>query len=169
MNGLILTGAILASCLVVSDATIIFAAPAAAAVATVAVGPALASLAILKAAAIKGLIVGSFLAGGRGKRSTTDLETLLLSASQKDSTDCAKKLVCEVNGLSPAVLQSEEAMIARLFNANSLDLSKATVEFDLAAQIGKRVGKEQCSIIYERCPHDRQKLVQIFRSPNLVQ
>ncbi|XP_040575519.1 uncharacterized protein [Lepeophtheirus salmonis] len=166
MNGFILTGAVLASCLILSEATV-FVVPAVATAATLSIGGgALAGLALLKAAAIKGLVAGAII--GRGKRSAIDLESLLLSASQRDFSDCAKKLVCEVNGLSRAEIESEEAMIAALFNADSLDLSKATVEFDLAAQIGKRVGKEQCAVIYERCPHNRQKLMKIFRDPNLV-
>ncbi|QQP50517.1 Uncharacterized protein FKW44_011541, partial [Caligus rogercresseyi] len=72
----------------------------------------------------------------------------------QDSSDCAKKLVCEVRSPHRRPLHPE-----------SLDLSKASVEFDLAAQIGKRVGIKQCSVIYERCPHKREKLISIFNNP----
>ncbi|CAB4070250.1 unnamed protein product [Lepeophtheirus salmonis] len=140
-------------------------------------GGALAGLAILKAAAIKGGIIGALItsssrqggrqgvrqigrSGGRrrgalryfGKRSIDDFESDLLSASQHDASDCAKKI---------------RNMFARLFNPDQLDVTKATVEFDLAAQIGKRGGIQQCSVIYERCPHSRRQLIDIFRDPRL--
>ncbi|CAB4070267.1 unnamed protein product [Lepeophtheirus salmonis] len=124
-------------------------------------GGALAGLALLKAAAIKGDI------GITANVSINDFESVLLSASQHDASDCAKKLVCEVSGLTLEDMNSEETMIARLFNPDQLDVAKATVEFDLAAQIGKRVGIQQCSIIYERCPHSRRQLIDIFRDPRL--
>nr|XP_040575406.1 uncharacterized protein LOC121124320 [Lepeophtheirus salmonis] len=189
MKGTLLTLAFMATCLSLSQATLIL--PAL----TIG-GGALAGLAILKVAAIKGGIIGALIAsgsgrggrrggrrgGGRGgrrggrrggslryfgKRSIDDFESVLLSASQHDASDCAKKLVCEVSGLTLEDINSEETMIARLFNPDHLDVTKATVEFDLAAQIGKHVGIQQCSIIYQRCPHSRRKLIDIFRDPRL--
>nr|XP_040575407.1 uncharacterized protein LOC121124322 [Lepeophtheirus salmonis] len=185
MKGTLLTLAFMATCLSLSQATLIL--PAL----TIG-GGALAGLAILKVAAIKGGIIGALIAsgsgrgdrrggrrgGGRGgrrggslryfgKRSIDDFESVLLSASQHDASDCAKKLVCEVSGLTLEDINSEETMIASLFNPDHLDVTKATVEFDLAAQVGKHVGIQQCSIIYQRCPHSRRKLIDIFRDPRL--
>uniref|UniRef100_A0A0K2VBN3 Uncharacterized protein n=1 Tax=Lepeophtheirus salmonis TaxID=72036 RepID=A0A0K2VBN3_LEPSM len=173
MRGTFLNIAFMAVCFSLTQATLIL--PAI----TIG-GGALAGLALLKAAAIKGGIIGAIIArgsgrggrrGGRhrhyGKRSINEFESVLLSASQRDASDCAKKLVCEVSGLTLEDMNSEETMIARLFNPDQLDVAKATVEFDLAAQIGKRVGIQQCSVIYERCPHSRRQLIDIFRDPRL--
>ncbi|QQP50519.1 Uncharacterized protein FKW44_011543 [Caligus rogercresseyi] len=167
MRGLFITGALLASLLVISESTIVL--PAI----TLGTG-ALAGLAILKIAALKTLALGSLLAGDhrRGRRSLSDLESSLLSASQNDASDCAKRLICEVNGAlsasAPSSLSSEEAMIMNLFNSDHLDISSLTVEFDLAAQIGRRVGSHQCGLIYKRCPHSREELMEILQDPNFA-
>ncbi|CAB4070265.1 PDE11 [Lepeophtheirus salmonis] len=95
-----------------------------------------------------GLGVGGFGGGGFGnggfggvllrrKRAINEYEEILLSASQEDQNDCAKRLVCEISSLPPTTMSLEEVQIASAFNSNYLDISKATVEFELAAQIGK--------------------------------
>ncbi|XP_040575809.1 uncharacterized protein [Lepeophtheirus salmonis] len=165
MRGMILTGALLASCMMLSEATIIL--PAV----TIG-GGALAGLALLKLAAIKGLALGALLSDGnrksgrRGKRSLDDFESILLSASQHDTSDCAKRLVCELNGIALEEMGTQEAVLQGLFDPDNLDITKSTVEFDLAAQIGKRVGIRQCALIYERCPHNRQQLMDIIGNPD---
>ncbi|XP_040575594.1 uncharacterized protein [Lepeophtheirus salmonis] len=103
----------------------------------------------------------------RGKRAIKEYEEILLSASQEDQNDCAKRLVCEISSLPPTAMSPEEIQIASAFNSNYLDISKATVEFELAAQIGKRVGLEQCSVIYKRCPFPRAKLMEMYNETNV--
>ncbi|CAB4070263.1 unnamed protein product [Lepeophtheirus salmonis] len=103
----------------------------------------------------------------RGKRAINEYEEILLSASQEDQNDCAKRLVCEISSLPPTAMSLEEVQIASAFNSNYLDISKATVEFELAAQIGKRVGLEQCSVIYKRCPFPRAKLMEMYKETNV--
>ncbi|CAB4070264.1 unnamed protein product [Lepeophtheirus salmonis] len=83
----------------------------------------------------------------RGKRAIKEYEEILLSASQEDQNDCAKRLVCEISSLPPTAM--------------------TTVEFELAAQIGKRVGLEQCSVIYKRCPFPRAKLMEMYNETNV--
>uniref|UniRef100_A0A0K2TSI0 Uncharacterized protein n=2 Tax=Lepeophtheirus salmonis TaxID=72036 RepID=A0A0K2TSI0_LEPSM len=188
MRAIILFGALMASCIVLSEATLIL--PA------LAVGKgALIGLALIKKAAFKVGFVGGLISRGgrrrnyrpryhqnfgynhrhhgfqnyRFKRSLDEYETILLSAAQNDASDCAKRLVCEVNGTPLENFSKEETMIARLFNPDHLDITKITVEFDLAAQIGKRVGIEQCAVLYERCPHDKKKLMEIFNDPTFGQ
>ncbi|XP_040575514.1 uncharacterized protein [Lepeophtheirus salmonis] len=103
----------------------------------------------------------------RRKRAINKYEEILLSASQEDQNDCAKRLVCEISSLPPTAMSPEEIQIASAFNSNYLDISKATVEFELAAQIGKRVGLEQCLVIYKRCPHSKAKLMEIYKETNV--
>jgi hypothetical protein len=44
-------------------------------------------------------------------------------------------------------------------------VSKSTVEFDLAAKMGRRAGVEHCNTIYARCPYGVSELMAIMRQP----
>ncbi len=131
-------------------------------------GLALAALFGIKAAAVGGLALGAALSSrrsrgrsysgrryyrrrGRYGRSVEDTDDLLLQASLNDGQDCAKKLVCKLNAMESSLLSAEEAAIAHLFGkTETIDLKSVAVEFDLAAQLGKKVGDSQCELIYSR-------------------
>jgi len=88
----------------------------------------------------------------------------ILDASLNDQDDCAKKLVCLLNAQDIRTLQADEVVIATLFGKSAgIDLSAATVEFDLAALMGRQTGKAQCDTIYARCPYQTKDLMEVMR------
>jgi len=88
----------------------------------------------------------------------------ILDASLNDEDDCAKKLVCSLNAQDIRTLQADEVVIATLFGKSAgIDLSAATVEFDLAALMGRQTGKAQCDTIYARCPYQTKDLMDVMR------
>merc|ERR1719361_2508907 len=88
----------------------------------------------------------------------------VLDASLNDAEDCAKKLVCSLNAADPKTLQADEAAIASLFGKTAgIELTSTTVEFDLAALMGRQVGKNQCDTIYARCPYQSKDLMEVMR------
>jgi len=88
----------------------------------------------------------------------------ILDASLNDEDDCAKKLVCSLNAQDIRTLQADEVVIATLFGKSAgIDLSAATVEFDLAALMGRQTGKAQCDTIYARCPYQTKDLMEVMR------
>merc|ERR1712156_785518 len=88
----------------------------------------------------------------------------ILDASLSDEDDCAKKLVCSLNAQDIRTLQGDEVFIATLFGKSAgIDLSAATVEFDLAALMGRQTGKAQCDTIYARCPYQTKDLMEVMR------
>ena len=40
----------------------------------------------------------------------------------------------------------------------------ASVEFDLAAIMGRQAGKTQCDTIYARCPYESKDIMEVMRS-----
>lgn len=88
----------------------------------------------------------------------------ILDASLNDAEDCAKKLICSLNAQDVKTLQADEAAIASLFGKTAgIDLTSTTVEFDLAALMGRQVGKNQCDTIYARCPYQSKDLMEVMR------
>lgn len=77
-----------------------------------------------------------------------EMSNAILDASLNDAEDCAKKLVCSLNAQDVKTLQADEAAIASLFGKTAgIDLTSTTVEFDLAAFLGRQAGKNQCDTI----------------------
>ena len=168
----------LAFCLALSEATFI--------IGTTAVGGAwaLAGLLAVKAAVFGGVALGAGLARSRSSRRRSyrksyrrygrsvddevDEKTeLLLTASLNDGQDCAKKLVCSLNAEDVNTLSYEEQAIAKLFGqAENIDVTAVTVEFDLAAHMGRKAGQDQCQLIYSRCPYGTKALMDVIRQPN---
>ena len=150
-------------------------------------GAALAALLGLKAAAIGGFALGAALSSRRRSRPSyrksyrksyrrygrsveedeDDRTELLLTASLNDAEDCAKKLVCTLNAQDFNTLDTEERAIAILFGqAENIDVTAVTVEFDLAAHMGRKAGESQCQMIYSRCPYQTKDLMEVIRQPN---
>jgi len=143
-------------------------------------GALLATLLGLKAAAIGGYALGRALGGrrrsygsrrsfhrryGRSVETEEDMMAeVLLDASLNDADDCGKKLICILNAQES--LAEDEAKIAQLFGkTESIDLSAVTVEFDVAALMGKKVGEAQCETIYSRCNYGVKDLMNVIRQP----
>lgn len=133
----------------------------------------------LKLLAIKGALIAGLLSGGggrrggrRGKRSlenndleSMSLEEVFLETSTHDADDCAKMLICQLNAKPAQELQSDEYVIASTFGAvPSLDVRAPSVEFDVAAHMGRIAGDEQCKIIYTRCKVSSEQIMDTIRS-----
>jgi len=93
------------------------------------------------------------------------ISNAILDASLNDAEDCAKKLVCSLNAQDVNTLQADESAIAALFGktAGGIDVTATTVEFDLAALMGRQAGKAQCDTIYARCPYQTKDLMEVMR------
>jgi len=93
-----------------------------------------------------------------------EMSNAILDASLNDGDDCAKKLICSLNAQDIKTLQADEAVIASLFGKSAgIDLTAATIEFDLAALMGRQVGKHQCDTIYARCTYQTKDLMEVMR------
>merc|ERR1711997_760123 len=60
----------------------------------------------------------------------------------KDQDDCSKRLVCELNAMRSdgKVLSEHEEVLADAFgNSGELDVGKDSLEFDIAAVLGREV------------------------------
>lgn len=93
--------------------------------------------------------------GGRRGRSVEDehnqIKDAILQASILDSDDCAKNFVCQLNTIPVDMMTEMEREVYKTFSSTSLDVSQDSVEFDLAAIMGRLAGVEQCKRIYKRC------------------
>ncbi|TRY76903.1 hypothetical protein TCAL_14714 [Tigriopus californicus] len=126
------------------------------------------------AAGLIGLGVGK-LASRRGSgsrrvkqhfRRSVQVEASFLAASIDDADDCAKKLICLLNTDAKDSLDSDESVIRGLFgSANELDVAKDSVEFDVAALVGRKTGAARCHKIYARCVFNREDLMNVLRAP----
>jgi len=151
-------------------------------------GAALAGLLGLKALLVGGFAAGALIGAASRRRSSSrrshgrmmrksyrrhgrsvedeidENSNAILDASLNDEDDCAKKLVCSLNAQDIRTLQADEVVIATLFGKSAgIDLSAATVEFDLAALMGRQTGKAQCDTIYARCPYQTKDLMEVMR------
>merc|ERR1711874_492175 len=79
--------------------------------------------------------------GRRGKRDTEHPEM--------DQDGCGKKLICELRAKQKSGFTEDERLIAENFGSGTqVDVSDITVEYDLAAQLGKYMGLERCQQLY---------------------
>merc|ERR1711976_386839 len=79
-----------------------------------------------------------------------DMNKWYKDMTENDQDSCGKKLICELRSKQTAdVITDEEAIIAQSFGqGKSVDVSDITVEFDLASQIGKFMGRGRCEELY---------------------
>jgi len=83
----------------------------------------------------------------------------------KDQDDCSKRLLCEVNARKSAgeELSEHEKIIADAFgNSGELDVGKNSLEFDIAAVLGKEVGMRRCELSYRRCETSVSQLMKMI-------
>jgi hypothetical protein len=97
------------------------------------------------------------------------IEQVMLQASIQDNDDCAKAFVCQVNA-KPIRSTAMEQFVFDYFGGNAkdtamlralmpgsaqgmtvIDALSPTVQFELAAQVGRLGGVEQCQKIYAQC------------------
>jgi len=72
----------------------------------------------------------------------------------KDQDDCSKRLLCGLNSkrAEGQELTENERIIADAFGKNNeIDIGVETLEFDLAAVLGKEGGLRRCELSYRRC------------------
>ena len=113
--------------------------------------------------------------------SSIQLEQIMLQASLEDNDDCAKAFVCHVSA-NPALVSPVEQFVSEYFGTSSkdqamfkslmpkeasqgltiVDALSPTVQFDLAAQIGKIGGPQQCKKIYAQCPLPYHELLSVI-------
>ena len=62
-------------------------------------------------------------------------------------------------------LQEDERLIAENFGSGTqVDVSDITVEYDLAAQLGKYMGLERCQDLYNRCDLSSADMVRMIKT-----
>ena len=81
------------------------------------------------------------------------MEELLLAAARADTDDCAKAFVCELNTKTAEPLSEMERAVFDIFAEDAaLDVNRESVQFQLAALVGRLAGLRQCKTVYSRCP-----------------
>ena len=70
----------------------------------------------------------------------------LQSASLQDSSDCVKRLICELRG-KPRLDWDEELIMRAI--PSQIDYASPIIQFELAADLGQR-RPEQCGVVYSR-------------------
>jgi len=73
--------------------------------------------------------------------------------------------VCYANSLKNVRVPKAELALVELFGDSPIDLADPSVEFHLAAQIGKNVGKKQCEVVYARCQYTYKQLFDAMAQP----
>ena len=103
---------------------------------------------------------------GRKKRDaqSIDLEEVILEASIQDADDCLKSFVCQLNSKSAESLSPLEKVWILTFGQNDIDVTLPTIEFDVAAVMGRKAGVKQCHTIYSRCQTEYEVLDSFLKS-----
>lgn len=94
---------------------------------------------------------------GHGKREAEagDFNAVLVDNYKKDADDCTKFLICQLNAKPLNKLDEDEFAIATTFGqADVLDVTSASVLYDVAAHVGRMAGEKQCRAVYPRCAAD---------------
>lgn len=77
------------------------------------------------------------------------VEASLKSSHLEDSSDCVKRLLCELQAIKDRDLSWDEYVIKKSI-LPVLDYSSPTLQFNIAADVGRQEGIDQCSIVYNR-------------------
>ncbi|TRY68520.1 hypothetical protein TCAL_14210 [Tigriopus californicus] len=99
----------------------------------------------------------------RSGRSVGDnkVSSIFLKASINDVDDCAKNFVCQLAAKSDESMDGFETTAFAIYgHATSIDVSRSDVEFQLASNVGRLAGIQQCQTIYARCPMSYGQLLQ---------
>jgi len=83
----------------------------------------------------------------------------------KDQDDCSKRLLCELNAnlVEGKWLTENERIIASSFGQNNeIDIAAETLDFDLAAVLGKKGGARRCQLSFRRCETSVSQMVKMI-------
>jgi len=94
-----------------------------------------------------------------------DINTWYRDMTEMDQDGCGKKLICELRAKQKSGFTEDERLIAENFGSgNQVDVSDITVEYDLAAQLGKYMGLERCQQLYNRCDLSSSDMVRMIKT-----
>merc|ERR1711913_234537 len=94
-----------------------------------------------------------------------DINNWYRDMTEMDQDGCGKKLVCELRAKQKSGFTEDERLIAENFGSgNQVDVSDITVEYDLAAQLGKYMGLERCQQLYNRCDLSSSDMVRMIKT-----
>ena len=85
----------------------------------------------------------------------------LRSAHFEDSSDCVKRLLCELQSKSED-LSWDEILIQNMIEPK-IDYTDPTLQFSLAVDLGRKQDALQCSIVYSRCVFDSDDIMELMR------
>ena len=86
----------------------------------------------------------------------------LRSAHIEDSSDCIKRLLCELQSKNDVDLSWDELLIKGAISS-AIDYTSPTLQFQLAVGLGRRQGLDQCSTVYSRCSFDSDDIMEMMR------
>jgi len=84
----------------------------------------------------------------------------------KDQDDCSKRLLCELNAMrkeGQELSEDAKVLVDAYGRGNNLDIGAETLEFDIAAVLGRTVGKLRCELSYRRCETSVEDLLNMIR------
>merc|ERR1711913_216296 len=94
-----------------------------------------------------------------------DINTWYRDMTEMDQDGCGKKLICELRAKQKSGFTEDERLIAENFGSGTqVDVSDITVEYDLAAQLGKYMGLERCRQLYNRCDLSSEDMVRMIKT-----
>lgn len=96
----------------------------------------------------------------KGDNNQGETEMALRSAHLEDSSDCVKRLLCEIQSKSD--LTWDEKLIKDLV-PSSIDYDSPTLQFHLAVDLGRKMNGNQCSVVYNRCSFDSGDILELLR------
>merc|ERR1711953_394563 len=96
-----------------------------------------------------------------------DINNWYRDMTEMDQDGCGKKLICELRAKEETAkgFTEDERLIAENFGrGNQVDVSDITVEYDLAAQMGRFMGLERCRQLYNRCDLSSDDMVTMIKT-----
>lgn len=95
-----------------------------------------------------------------------DINSWYRNMTEMDQDGCGKKLICELRAREQSAgFTADEKLIAENFGSGTqVDVSDITVEYDLAAQLGKYMGLERCQQLYNRCDLSSSDMVRMIKT-----
>ena len=97
-----------------------------------------------------------------GRDSYGEVAYALRSAHVEDSSDCVKRLLCELQSKNDVDLSWDELLIKGAISS-AIDYTSSTLQFQLAVDLGRRQGLEQCATVYSRCSFDADDIMEMMR------
>merc|ERR1712141_513898 len=93
-----------------------------------------------------------------------DINNWYRDMTEMDQDGCGKKLICELRAKQKSGFTEDERLIAENFGSGTqVDVSDITVEYDLAAQLGKFMGLDRCQQLYNRCDLSSADMVRMIK------